>query len=343
MGIHRTEVNKRYYENKFLGSMMGMAIGDALGAPFEMQNGFPYVEDMHPLISEKYKLNKPAGTWTDDTSMALCLAESLLVHDGQNAKDQLIRYNAWLKDGYMVCGGGEAFGSGSSTREAVKKFMDTGQVVADYNADKIGNGSVMRLAPLVLFYGLSANNEKEIAVQSFLSSLTTHSNPICGEACIAFGIILYRILRDKYKYGYLPNRLPEYNGVSRMDIFRPTDFQFTTMVGELFSPHKQLYFKKPNEIQGTGHAFKSLEAASWCFLTTTSYKDAVLKAVNLGDDADSTAAICGAMAGMYYGYDSIPKEWVNKLQDRIIVDNTARRLLGHYFRNYSVDWQIFKK
>lgn len=300
-------------KSKYLGCMLGMACGDALGAPVEMKEDFPVITEMQPIIRKGGTVTMPAGTWTDDTSMALCLAESLITKKGLDTKDQLERYSKWLYEGYYACGD-ESFGSGRTTRNTLKKFKETGQLIADVEPELCGNGSIMRLAPLVLYFG-NSKNENEIGAYSFISSTTTHTNPICTDACVTLGIVLWRALNhkhNKYRYG------------DKDDILRPIEYPLTTEVSKLLT--EKTYKKEPPYINGSGHAFKTLEAAIWAFYNTNDMKSAIIKAVNLGGDTDTVAAICGALSGLYYGYECIPRKWLSDLQMKNVIWDMSIKL-----------------
>lgn len=250
---------------RFRGALLGLAIGDAVGAAVEFQprGSFPPVTDM--TGGGPFRL-KP-GQWTDDTSMALCLAESLLACHGTNLNDQAARYLRWYRQGHWSSTG-HCFDIGNATRAALERFEATGDPLSGstdpYSA---GNGSIMRLAPAVLFYASDRDRAIEAAIAS---SRTTHQAQTCLDACAQLAEILFHLL-----HGKKPN----------------------------------LTHRNRDQVEGSGFVVESLEAAIWAFNTTESFAEAILAATNLGDDADTTSAITGQMAGAWYGAPGIPQQW----------------------------------
>lgn len=283
--------------DRYRGSLLGLACGDAVGTTVEfMPRGtFTPLTDM--VGGGPFNL-KP-GQWTDDTSMALCLGESLLQKGGCDAKDQMGRYLNWWKWGYLSSTG-DCFDIGMTVRQALATFEATGNPFAGstdpYSA---GNGSMMRLAPVVLFYFPDIDNILEFTLQS---SRTTHAAEEALECCLVLAQAISNALRGDSKDQVLH--------VSSTGLSAP----------KVIAIAHGAYRNKPmTEINGTGYSVASLEAALWCFHHTNSFAEAVLTAANLGDDADTTAAIVGQLAGAYYGAQAIPADWLGKLwlQDEI--------------------------
>lgn len=287
------------------GSLLGLAIGDAVGttAEFKRKDSFTPITDM--VGGGVFRLKK--GQWTDDTSMALCLADSLIACNGFDPKDQMARYLRWYEMGENSVTG-KCFDIGSATRQALEHFKETGEAYAG-SRDKYssGNGSLMRLAPVPIFYHNDLQNCVEYAI---LSSKTTHASPDCLSACAYFGEVLYHTL----------------NGETDKDkLLTPTS-------NHDFSPKVQAVIdgsfkhKSRDEIFGTGYVVDSLETALWAFYHSDNFKDAILMATNLGDDADTTAAITGQIAGAYYGLSGIPKHWVSEVYWNEHILNLANKL-----------------
>ncbi len=250
--------------------------------------------------------NLPPGKWTDDTSMALCLAESLLHQKGFDPADQMGRYLDWWQRGYLSSTG-ECFDIGGTVKNALQKYQQTQNPFAGSSApDTAGNGSLMRLAPVVLFYHPEIDKVIDYAA---LSSKTTHAAPEAVESCTLFAAILCAALEGKGKAALLDQRTGDFR---------------TPKVRELAGGH---FAQKPkSEIKATGYCIASLEAALWCFQNTDSFESAILEAANLGDDADTTAAITGQLAGAYYGMAQIPGRWLEKLHMREEIQSLAVRL-----------------
>lgn len=278
-------------QDKFRGCFLGLAIGDALGAPVEFKmRGMFYITDYES--GGTWKLDK--GQWTDDTSMALCIAISLIEQRGFNSHDIATRFLKWYKNGYMSSTG-FCFDIGNTTREALERFRTTQDPFSgSTHPRKAGNGSIMRLCPISLgYYGKIMSNE-----YSALSSKITHATFECIHGCIILNKIISNCLDGQSKEEALHL---EYSLDSNVD---------SGLKGIL----NRSYFNKAMEdIHGSGYVVASLEAALWCFYTTDSFEEAILKAVNLGEDADTTAAVCGQVAGAFYGMKNIPDHLINNL------------------------------
>ncbi|MEG8234878.1 ADP-ribosylglycohydrolase family protein [Pseudomonas orientalis] len=292
--------------DRYRGSLLGLACGDAVGTTVEfMPRGtFSPVTDM----VGGGPFNLQPGQWTDDTSMALCLAESLLRKEGFDAADQMGRYLNWWKWGYLSSTG-ECFDIGMTVREALASFENNGEAFSGstdpYSA---GNGSMMRLAPVVLFYFPDLANVRRF---SALSSRTTHAAQEAIECCLVLAEAMSRAL----------------SGVSKNEVLRLKDSAFSAP--KVMAIARGEYRDKARaDIKGSGYAVASLEAAFWCFEHTTSFAEAVLAAANLGDDADTTAAIVGQLAGAHYGVHDIPIGWLDKLCLHDDIQETADALFA---------------
>jgi ADP-ribosyl-[dinitrogen reductase] hydrolase len=276
---------------RYRGCLLGLACGDAVGTSveFKPRGSFPALTDM--VGGGPFNL-KP-GQWTDDTSMALCLAESLLTKNGFDAFDQMGRYLNWWQWGYLSSTG-DCFDIGMTVREALTHYQETGNPFAgSTDPFSAGNGSLMRLAPMVLFYFPDID---QINVYSASSSRTTHAAPEAIECCQLFAELICRALQ----------------GASKSDLRHLGHRHFSEPKVAAIAGGN--YLAKPeSEIVGTGYCVASLEAALWCFHHSDSFEDAILQAANLGDDADTTAAIVGQLAGAFYGVQAIPGNWLAKL------------------------------
>ena len=291
--------------DRFRGCLLGLAVGDAVGTAveFKPRGTFEPVTDM----TGGGPFGVPAGAWTDDTSMALCLATSLVEKNGFDAQDQMERYWRWYQEGYLSSIG-RCFDIGTITRTALESFHETGNPFSgSTEPNTAGNGSIMRLAPVVLMY---YPDLESILHYSVKSSRTTHATLECLEACQILAGVIYRALQGKNKQEVLVEK----------DLFPLTSEALKEIsYGDYFE-------KAESQIRGTGYVVESLEAALWSFWTTDSYEAAILRAVHLGDDADTTAAICGQVAGAYYGMSSIPQQWLEKLVMRTEIEALAEKL-----------------
>jgi ADP-ribosyl-[dinitrogen reductase] hydrolase len=227
--------------------------------------------------------------------MALCLAASLLESDGFDAQNQMDKYAAWMLEGYLSSVG-VCMGIGATCAGAIETYVRTGEPMSGPDDPMTaGNGCIMRLAPVPMFYYPDA--ERAI-MYSAESSRTTHGARECIDACKLFGAMIVAAL----------------GGASRDEIL--FDNRFRGAVRGTLSEKIELLtqgvyrHKKETEIKGSGYVIESLEAALWCFLHSDNFEEAILTAVNLGDDADTTAAVCGQLAGAYYGESEIPEEWL---------------------------------
>lgn len=293
-------------KERYRATLLGLACGDAVGtsAEFQPRGSFAPLTDM--VGGGPFNL-KP-GQWTDDTSMALCLAESLLNKKGVDAADQMGRYLNWWQRGYLSSTG-ECFDIGMTIREALARYQETGQPFSGstdpYTA---GNGSLMRLAPVVLYY---FPNRDRIRMFSVESSRTTHAAPEALECCQLLAELIRRALQGVPKPGL--RNLPE------MLFLEPKVLAIAQ--GDYLN-------KSKDDIRGSGYCIKSLEAALWCFHHTDGFEAAILEAANLGDDADTTAAIVGQLAGAHYGMQAIPDGWLAKLHRRDDIQVCADQLLA---------------
>jgi ADP-ribosyl-[dinitrogen reductase] hydrolase len=294
--------------DRYAGALLGLACGDAVGTTVEFspRGAFEPVTDM--TGGGPFKL--AAGQWTDDTSMALCLAESLLAKNGFDPADQMTRYQAWFKCGYLSATG-ECFDIGMTVRDALERFAVSGKPYSGSTHPRsAGNGSLMRLAPVVLFAHPDLDAVHAYAADS---SRTTHGAPEAVEACQLFADILSAALSGQPKHALLQALR-----------FTPTLATTQAIAGGAFVG------KAEGEIVGSGYCIASLEAALWCFFNTDTFESAVLKAANLGDDADTTAAITGQIAGAYYGASAIRSDWLAKLSMRSQIEDMAAKLYQRF-------------
>lgn len=288
-------------ENRVIGSLIGLAVGDALGTTIEFREPgtFPLVTD----ITGGGPFNLPVGYWTDDTSMALCTANSLIECQTFDAFDQATKYCRWMDNGYMSSTG-VLFDIGNTTLEALTKFKHTGYTYSGLLDEKrAGNGSIMRIAPIALaFYKSTA----EAMYYCGENSKITHAMTSAVDACKYMGLLISTpivygnlcVTKDElFSYWNIVNFKSEHEALNKV----------------IRGSYKE---KRPPEIKGTGYVVESLEAALWAFYTSDTFEEGMLKAVNLGNDADTTGAVYGQIAGAFYGYDAIPQRWLDKLFDR---------------------------
>lgn len=281
--------------DRYRGALLGLAVGDALGTTLEFKSPGTFTPVTDITGGGPFQL-KP-GQWTDDTSMALCLAESLIEKRGFDPVDQLERYVRWRRDGYMSCTG-SCFDIGVTTSGALSEFERTRKpYCGSTNPRAAGNGSIMRLAPVPLFF---ANRPAGAIERSGDSSRTTHGAAACVDACRYMGGLIAGAVNGVGKDELLSGHYTPVQGYWRQ-------FPLCPEIDEIAAGS----FKRrnPPEIRGTGHVVRSLEAALWAFHKGKDFREGVLLAVNLGDDADTTGAVYGQIAGACYGYEGIPANW----------------------------------
>ena len=289
------------------GALLGLACGDAIGTSVEFKPRGTFTPTTDMVGGGPFGLRP--GEWTDDTSMALCLADSLLACRGFDAEDQMRRYLRWWRDGYRSATG-RCFDIGKTVSDALRRFERTGDPYSGSpDPSTAGNGSLMRLAPVVLFAYPDEDLTFEWAGQS---SRTTHATEEAVESCQLLASVLVKAL----------------DGSSRETLrsHRPDSFTAPKVQALAAGGYTA---RAESEIRGSGYCIEALEAALWCFQRTDSFAAAVLAAVNLGDDADTTAAIAGQIAGAHYGYSGIPEEWLARLHGREEMIAIADRLMAH--------------
>jgi ADP-ribosylglycohydrolase len=278
--------------------LLGIAAGDALGVPVEFRpRGSFRVRDMQGYGTH----NQPPGTWSDDTSLALCLAGSL--SRGFDLSGIARNFVRWHNEGaFTVCD--DVFDIGISTAKAVNRLKSgtAPEKARCVGANENGNGSLMRIAPLV-FYLRGKPETERFKITKAVSSVThAHEWPVAS--CLIYTEYLLKLLdgmdrqnaywnlQGDFQKMYINGTAPaEFDRILRTDISALTE----------------------SAIRSGGFVIDTLGTAFWCFLTTDTYRDAVLKAVNLGEDTDTTAAITGGIAGLFYGKDAIPTDWLRKL------------------------------
>ncbi len=285
--------------DRFRGCLLGLATGDALGTTLEFRKPgtFQTIDDMRG--GGPFRLEP--GQWTDDTSMALCLATSLIEMDGFEPHDQMERYLRWWREGYLSSTG-SCFDIGNTIADALSRFEATGEAYAGpVDPWSAGNGSLMRLAPVPMYF---AGNPAEAIYRSGDSSRTTHGAGEAVDACRYFAGLLVGALMGVKKKELLSARYCPVEGIWEK---RP----LTAKVAEVADG--SFRHREPPVIRGTGYVVESMEAALWAFHKSGDFREGVLLAANLGDDADTTAAIYGQIAGAYYGDVAIPVDWLDRL------------------------------
>ena len=278
------------------GALIGLAVGDALGAAVEFSDpgSFPPVTGYRSGGPHRLK----PGEWTDDTSMALALADSIS-SVGWDLNDQASRYVEWWQTGkYSV--NGRCFDIGITTRNALNRFLTNNDALASGNTSdqSSGNGSIMRLAPVPVAHAdLYPDNIEELSRLAEESSIPTHASEQCRSACRYLATVLAALIQGEDRAAILSSEWKPLQILNDIKALHP-------LIQEV--AQGSFRHREPPAIQGSGWVVKSLEASLWAFHGADSFEEAVLRGVNLGDDADTTGAICGQLAGAYWGESSIP-------------------------------------
>ncbi len=305
--------NETLYKIKSV--ILGHAVGDALGVPVEFASREELdsspIEDMEGFGTYPYD----AGAWSDDTSMSLCALDSLA--KGDIYWDEIMQnFRRWIEKGEYTSVG-ECFDAGRTCVKAVLNYFSFSTPAAESGGTdeySNGNGSLMRILPFVLFteYGEYAGNRLDIIHKG---SALTHAHERSKIGCGIYANIMHQLLRE-------PAMASVERGLRRAELeySRSPELHHYKRIFE--SDFKDL---KRNDIKSTGYVVDTLEAALWCLMTTDNFRDCVLKAVNLGNDTDTVAAVAGGMAGALYGYDAIPKEWLNTLMRREYIEDMCEK------------------
>lgn len=293
--------------DRALGSLVGLAIGDALGTTFESGPRSPCDIPLAMVGAGPHHL--APGQWTDDTAMALCLADSLIATKGRvNHRDLMSRFARWMTDGHNSCTG-TVFDVGWTTRGSISEFLETGDpITGPTGRDGAGNGGIMRLSPAVIANLGDADRAARAAVEQ---SRTTHGAPQCIEGADLLARQLHGLITR-------PDDAPPHE-VSTDGAYRdPEIIQLIT---------SQRHPAPRDAIRSTGYVVHTLEAAMWSFATTSSFEEALTKAINLGGDTDTVGAVAGQIAGAAYGLSSIPPAWLERLAWRDDIVARGRALM----------------
>jgi ADP-ribosyl-[dinitrogen reductase] hydrolase len=299
--------------DRYRGALLGLATGDALGTTLEFRapGSFKKIDDM--VGGGPFQL--APGEWTDDTSMALCLAESLIQTKRFDPVDQLEHYIRWADHAHLSSNG-TVFDIGNTVCRALANFRTSRSPHSgpsdEYSA---GNGSLMRLAAIPLFFSGSPQAAIE---KSGESSRTTHGAPVAVDACRYMGALMIGALNGAAKQELLSDHFSPIPGYWDQN---PLVARIAEIAAGSFK------HREPPDIAGSGYVVKSLEAALWAFHRSNDFREGCLLAANLGDDADTTSAIYGQLAGAFYGEQAIPLASREKLAHSALITSFADRLL----------------
>jgi len=299
--------------DRFAGCLLGLAAGDALGTALEFASPgtFEPITDM--VGGGPFRL--APGEWTDDTSMALCLADSLLAREGFDALDQVRRYLRWRDHGYRSSNG-VCFDIGGTVSAALERFERSGNPFAGPTSpDTAGNGSLMRLAPVPMYWSRDPPAAVFLASES---SRVTHGATEAMDACRWFASLVVGALKGESRETLLA---PGWSPAPRLWEARA----LAPAVAEVASG--SYLSREPPEVRGSGYVVRSLEAALWAFSRAGDFAQGCLLAANLGDDADTTAAIYGQLAGAFFGKSGIPGHWLERIAFGDEIERVALALM----------------
>lgn len=306
-------------DNKIKSGLFGLAIGDALGVPVEFESRAFLKENPVTEMTGFGTHNQPIGTWSDDSSLTFCLAESLC--KGFDLSDIARNFVKWYSSEFWTPHG-EVFDIGIATRNAIHNIGKghEPELSGGFEEKDNGNGSLMRILPLVFY--LESEKDIEVIYQKVKAvSSITHAHFRSVFACFIYVVYCLEILNGK-------DKTESYKEMQKIIAVFLKDKKFNPIEIQLFDRvlKDNIAEYAENEIHSSGYVLHSLEASLWCFLNSNSYEETVLKAVNLGGDTDTTGAISGGLAGIYYGIENIPKKWIENLVRRNDIKDLAERL-----------------
>lgn len=293
---------------KTIDGIFGLAVADALGVPAEFKSRKSLKENPITDMVGYGTHHQPAGTWSDDTSMTIATMDSIIEEKEINYDDMMEKFRDWMHQAKYTAGG-VFFDIGTTTRNAIHNFERGNMTLfcgEPYESSN-GNGSLMRILPVVFYcYYKKLSRKKEVEIINNASSIT-HAHEISKLGCMIYADYIKEILKgNSLLQAYDNLQSQHYSRYYKPD----TVYVYQRVLDGSLANLKE------DEIHSSGFVVHTLEAALWCNLTSNSYKEAVLKAVNLGDDTDTVAAVAGSIAGIYYGYESIPESWRNTLINR---------------------------
>ncbi len=309
-------MKKTNLEKRIKGAVFAHACGDYLGMPVEFYRDTERIkkifgeEGIRPVESNNRGL-KPAGYYTDDTAMMLCLASSIL-EKGWDTKHQFSLYKKWAFEGYMSADNKTAFGIGQNTLRKLmwQKPEDIPTEVTN-NEKEGGNGALMRCLPVGLIYH---NDIDEIVKKSIESALVTHNNEVAVWSTVVFNTLISYALHDIEKEEFIKK-------IKKEKFFGKLPVDIKNGILEFKN-------KKTEELNTSGYSANTFEIVLFCFFNTQSIEEAIKDSISLGGDTDTQAAIVGGLAGAYYGFDDIPEDWVLNLQNRDLIEGIADRIVG---------------
>ena len=329
--------------------LLGIAVGDALGVPVEFMSRSTLAKNPVKGMVGYGTHNQPPGTWSDDSSLTFCLAESLC--NGYNLSDIASNFVKWLDAGFWTPYG-KVFDIGGTTRNAIANLKNGVEpfLAGGTGINSNGNGSLMRILPLLIQI-VNLDFKERCKLIREVSSIT-HRHPRSVLGCVilleyalnlmhegprsALQTLNLNLRNDLGEFPDLENELIHFSRLfdgmtdSEYEALKNTDRKAYESTKFMDASMPSIAKTGADEVWSSGYIVHTLEASIWCLINSTSYKEAVLLAVNLGDDTDTTGAVTGGLAGLYYGSDSIPKKWIGKIAGRDDIQGLSNRLFSYY-------------
>lgn len=312
----QTDLSKDELKGSIESSLYGFAVGDALGVPVEFLSRKTIQKNPVTGMLAYGTHHQPAGTWSDDTSMTIAAMDSIAETNGAVDYENIMsKYGQWYHN-ELYTANGDVFDIGNTTFSAIHRYdLGTPATACGDKGERCnGNGSLMRMLPLVFALNNETTENETQIIQQY--SGLTHRHEISQLGC-------------KIYYDYMKLILDNHSKEEAYNMIKENDYK------EFFSEKAVSVYGRilkgniqdcpENEIKSSGYVVDTLEASLWTVLTTSSYEEAVLKAVNLGDDTDTVGAIAGSIAGLIYGIDNIPAEWIEKLRNKELLDSILER------------------
>jgi ADP-ribosyl-[dinitrogen reductase] hydrolase len=306
-------------ENLVKSGIFGVCVGDALGVPVEFKKREDLKKAPVTKMLEYMSWNQPKGTWSDDSSLTLCLVEGLTKgYDLEKIGQSFVK---WVKYGHWTAHG-KLFDIGGTTKHSIARLIkgESARFSGNIFEEDNGNGSLMRILPLAFYLKEEANIEKLYQTVKEVSSIT-HGHFRSVFACFIYVVFAIELIKGKDKaeaYSYVQKTALEF---AENQGFNPNEI---ILFERILKNNISMYHQ--DEIKSSGYVLHTLEASLWCFLNSESYAEAVLKAVNLGEDADTTGAVTGGIAGIYYGIENIPEEWISELVRKVDIEVLCEKL-----------------
>jgi ADP-ribosylglycohydrolase len=316
--------------NKERGLIYGGIIGDVLGVPFEFMSREEISEQ--PFLGQMTSggvHGQPLGYWSDDTSMTLCLVDAMV--NNFTLERLALNFIKWESEGFL-CAGDKLFDIGRTTRYAIDKLKFGASPLVSGQTDfySNGNGSLMRISPLYFIFRESSDDFR-MQIVSNVSGIT-HRHPISIYSCYFYLLFLEQLSKFENKYEAFAHTQFEFKNILRKTLKLEDDNY------KVFSKilDKDFPFLSDVQIFSSGYVVHTLESAIWCFLNSNSFGESVMKAINLGEDTDTVASVCGSLSGYFFGFDNIPSKYLDQLPKKNELDQLINQFLLRflYKENY---------